>query len=160
MKSLFDYLKEDPEYSSLATTYQVGLLQTRAYKAVMGRTSEFLSKLKISNSDWVALGIIFEHSKGLRSLELARIMSVNQAYITVVVDKLVKRGYLIVSPDSTDKRAKILHLSTAGKLFVKKTEELLSKEMIILSSGISIDDALSYFKVQKHIIQQSKTKKS
>lgn len=159
MKTLFGHLKNNTKDPKLSATYHIGLLQTKANKAIMGRTSEMLSKVKVSNVDWVAMGILKDHPGGLRPLELSEILGVEQPFITVVVSKLSKRGLLQVSTDPTDKRAKILYLSKAGKTFVKTTEQMLSKEMDKISTGITGAEAMTYFKVLKQIVDYSEKNK-
>ncbi len=155
MKTLFGLLGKEKNDSAISSTYNIGLLQTKAYKAIMGKTAELLEKSKLSNIDWVALGIIYDHPIGLRSLALAEILSVEQPFVTVLTNKLAKRGLVVVSSDPTDKRAKIIHASKAGKVFVKQTEGMLIKEMEKVSAGISREDALVYFKVLKSIVDYS-----
>lgn len=155
MKTILSYLKSQKNKSGITNTYHIGLLQTKAYKALMGTTSDLLNRLDISNSDWVALGTINDHSAGLRALLLSEIMGVEQPFITVVINKLKKRGFVIVSPDPTDKRAKIIHLSKEGKAFVKQMEANLTKEMEKISAGISLPDAIGYIKVLEGIVDYS-----
>lgn len=155
MKTLFTYLSKNKPESDLSATYNIGLLQTKAFKAVMGTTAELLAKLKITNTEWVALGTIFDHSNGLRALSLAKIMDVEQAFISVLASKLAKRGLVIISADPTDKRAKIIHLSKEGKTFVKQTESMLIKELDKISAGITQEEAENYFKVLKSIVDYS-----
>lgn len=159
MKTLLGYLKSNQNKSGINNTYHIGLLQTKAYKALMGTTSGLLEKANISNSEWVALGIINDHSAGLRSLLLSEIMAVEQPFITVIVNKLGKQGLIKVSPDPTDKRAKIIHLSKEGKVFVKQTESNLSKELEKISAGISLADAIGYTKVLQAIVDYSEKPK-
>ena len=157
MKNLFGQIKKNNS-QGLSATYHIGLLQTRAFKAIMGQTSELLSKLDITNVDWVALGIIYDHNMGLRSTVLARTLGIEQAYITVLTAKLNKRGLLTVSSDPTDKRAKIIHISKKGKSFVKQTEAMLSKEMGKISVGISTQDADAYLRVLQAIVDSTEKK--
>lgn len=155
MKTLLGYLKSNKNESAVTSTYHIGLLQTKAYKALMGTTSDLLGRNGISNSDWVALGIIYDHPAGLRSLSLAEIMSVEQPFITVLIDKLKKKKYVIVTADPTDKRAKIIHLTKEGKAFVKQMESTLTKEIEKISTGISMPDVAGYVKVLQAIVDYS-----
>lgn len=159
MKTLFGHLKDSTNNSSLSATYHIGLLQTKANKAIMGRTSEILSKVNVSNVDWVAMGTLMDHPNGLRPLELSEILGVEQPFITVVASKLSKRGYVEVFNDTTDKRAKILHITKAGKAFIKSTEKMLAKEMEKISTGITHAEAMTYFKVLKQIVDYSEKNK-
>lgn len=155
MKTLFSHLGENKNFPQLASTYNIGLLQTKTYKVIMGKIAQLLKPFKISNVDWVVLGIIFDHSDGLRSLALAEIMGVEQPFITVLTAKLKKMGFLKIVVDTTDKRAKILHLTKEGRNFVSTTEKMLAQEMEKISAGIAIADAMAYFKVQQSIVDYS-----
>lgn len=157
MKHLFSQLRSSKQYSHLASTYQIGLLQTRAFKTIMGMTSNFLGEISISNSDWVALGLLKDSPSGLRSRTLAEMMGVEQPFITVTANRLVKRGYMVIAPDTSDSRAKIISLTKKGKEFVAQTEKKLSKAMEQAVADISYDEAEIYLKVQQQIVGYTKS---
>jgi DNA-binding MarR family transcriptional regulator len=154
MLNLFEQLNDEVKAGPLPPTYILGLLHYKAYKAVMGNISDLLASSEISNTDWVALGIVYSSPNGVRSNELAQLMDIEQPYITVLVRKLEGRGYLKVTQSSIDKRVKVINLTNTGIKFVKKTELNLRKKIEKVSEGIHPQIIWNYLSVQKTLIKR------
>lgn len=136
-------------------TYRIGLLQTKAYKVIMGTTARILSKYSISNTEWVALGLIYDHPDGLRSAYLAKMMGIEQPFITLIAVKMGEYGYFKIITDPSDRRAKIIKITPKGKLAVRKIESNLSNEMQKLVELASAEQARVYLSVLQLLANQS-----
>ncbi|WCB95899.1 hypothetical protein DSM104299_04650 [Baekduia alba] len=80
-----------------------------------------------------ALGLSFARLKALRRLawrpmtgrELAAELGTDPPHITVIVDELEKKGLVERTPHPTDRRAKILKVTPAGRRAAAKAERML-----------------------------------
>lgn len=138
------------------TTYRVGLLQAKAYRALKQHTGQVLSKFDISTIHWAFLGLLNDHPEGLRSNHAALELGVEPPFITEIFSDLKNKDLVSVKSDQTDKRVKIIFLTVKGKAFVKKTEEVLREKTKKLLVGVSAKDILSYLIVLENIIENYK----
>jgi DNA-binding MarR family transcriptional regulator len=138
------------------TTYGVGLLQTKAYRTLKLHTDAALAPLGITSVHWACLGLLYEHSEGLRIGAVALELGVEVPFVTVLSTELITKGFVVVHKDATDSRVKILALTKKGTDFVASTEALLRKDMKELLHGASVNDILSYLVVLETIIKNSK----
>lgn len=82
-----------------------------------------------------ALGMSFIRIKALRSLasgpltmrRLATELQTDAPYTTVVVDDLVRRGYVERTVDTADRRVKIVQITPAGAAVASRANELLDE---------------------------------
>ena len=140
---------------SLITTYNTGLVQTKAYRVLKAETTRMLEPYKISTVEWAMLGVLNDNTTGLRFLPLAEVLGVEQSFVTVLTNKLKKRGFVQVVIDEHDRRHKWIILTPAGKQFVKKTEKIVRDGIRPILSGISHKDILTYLKVLEAIVDYS-----
>ena len=137
------------------TTYRVGLLQAKAYRALKKRTGDVLSQYDISTVEWALLGLLFDHKDGMRSLALAHELGVEAPFITALFSKLEKQGYVEREKDQTDSRVKIICLTEEGRRFVEKTEASVRAHMKPLIAGAAVSDVLVYVSVLERITQNA-----
>jgi DNA-binding MarR family transcriptional regulator len=82
-----------------------------------------------------ALDMSFARVKALRRLaaepatgrELAARLGADPPFITVIVDDLEQRGLVERTPHPTDRRAKVIRVTDAGRLAAEKAERLLGE---------------------------------
>jgi DNA-binding MarR family transcriptional regulator len=151
MAKLFSLLKTNKFLGPAATTYNIGLAQTQAFKFVMGITASFLKKFSLTNVEWVMLGILRDNPYGIRSLTLAETLAVEQPYVTVATRNLIRCGLITTAVDPTDKRAKILAITKKGSRLVAVVEKDLAKEMDKMAAGMLLADVAAYVKVMSVI---------
>jgi DNA-binding MarR family transcriptional regulator len=80
-----------------------------------------------------ALGMSFTRVKALlytaieprTGRELATLLAIDPPYVSVIVDDLESRGYVRREPHPTDRRAKLVRATAAGKRAAEKAEQLL-----------------------------------
>ncbi|HEY6761463.1 MAG TPA: MarR family transcriptional regulator [Baekduia sp.] len=81
-----------------------------------------------------AMGMSFARVKALRYVaaramtgrELATEMATDPPFITVIVDDLERRGLVERTPHPTDRRAKVITVTPAGRRAAQKAEKILS----------------------------------
>lgn len=133
------------------TTYKVGLLQTKAYRALKNKTSIALKPFNISSIEWAFLGMIHEQKDGIRSNDLADILGVEAPFITSLASRFEKEKILKYVKDEADGRAKKIFLTERGHSQVVEIEALLRTESKKWLSGLSIREIITFVKVLKKL---------
>lgn len=137
-------------------TYQVGLIQAKAYRFLKQRTAKLLEPYKISSIHWAMLGILYDNQKGLRLSTIALELGVEPPFVTRMYKELMVMQLIEESQDPDDSRARLLCLSKKGRKFVEETEKYMRKEMRHLFHGVSVNKIVSYIHVLKKIIDNYK----
>jgi DNA-binding MarR family transcriptional regulator len=82
---------------------------------------------------WRTLVVVTEADDGLRISEVASRTGTSLPSASRLVDRLVRRGLLIVEPDSSDRRARIVRSTRAGttlrKRLVARRREMISQRV-------------------------------
>lgn len=133
------------------TTYRVGLLQTKVYRALKEKTATALVPYKMTSTEWAFLGMISEYPNGVRSLVLADILGVEAPFITALVSKFKKKGIVYVIKNDEDKRVKPIALTPEGHRLAKEIESVLRNESRKWREGISPRELLTYITVLKKL---------
>jgi len=87
----------------------------------------------LARSQWLILFHV-NRAGDLAQKDLQRMMRVESATLTRIVDSLVKKGWLDRTPSATDKRVKILSLTGDGQVRWKKIPdplEIVEKKMLL-----------------------------
>ncbi len=143
----------------IVTTYNIGLLQSKAYRILKFYTADILSQYGLTSIEWALLGQLLDNNEGLKFVEVAGVLGVEAPFVTVLVDGLEKKGLVLRQNDTKDRRAKRITLTALGESKVPEVELVLRKDMKKLLSDISRTDILCYLKVLDSIVQNSdKTK--
>lgn len=94
-----------------------------------------------------ALGLSFARVRALRRLAaepltlraLAEELNADPPYVTLVVDDLEQRGLVERRPHPSDRRAKLVRLTRAGRAAVAKAEKILDEPPVALRNLPSDD---------------------
>ncbi len=135
------------------TTYRVGLLQAKAYRALKSHTSECLRPHHLSTVEWAFLGILFDAPMGMRASAAGKELGVEAPFITTLAQKCKGKGWIELIADDADRRARIVHMTEAGNAFVKKIEREVRTHMKPLIEGVSARDLVSYINVLMRIVE-------
>jgi DNA-binding MarR family transcriptional regulator len=136
------------------TTYQVGLLQAKAYRALKNVTSEHLEPFNLSTTQWAFLGLLLDKG-GLAPSVAADELGVEAPFVTVMVRDLKKRGLLTEEKNTQDSRRKVMCLTKEGERFVTETEAHMRSKMRPLISGVSPRAFVDYLLVLEQIIKNT-----
>lgn len=137
-------------------SYTVGLIQAKAYRILKERTRGALAPLGVSTLHFALLGILESEKAGIRMKGAAEELGVEAPLITTLSNKLRKKGYIEVVPDTKDARIKYLHLTAKGREFLNNTEQKVRARMQPLIHNIPLRDLLSYLVVLEKIIENEK----
>lgn len=138
------------------TTYRVGLLQTKAYRALKQSTAIALSQFNISTIDWALLGLLYDNKEGLEQSSIASELGVEKPFVTTRTKDLANKGYVEFEKSKQDTRVKFTHLTKQGIKFVDEVEKHLRSESKDMLKGVSIKDIASYLLFLEKIIENSK----
>ena len=139
------------------TTYRAGLLQAKAYRILKQRTTELLAPAGISTIEWAFLGLLIDNDS-LRARETAYELGVEPPFVTVMAAKLSKKGFVIITKDADDSRAKNISLSEVGRQFVTTTEIELRSGMRGVIAGANPGDLLGYLAILECIVENGSKK--
>ena len=137
-------------------TYRSGLLQVRAYKILQGRVATTLESFNLSTSEWSIIGIVSEYKDGVSSVEIAHILGVEKPLITILVDGLIRKGFVGKTNHPEDKRIKLVFVTPRALELIPEVERSLQGILFKLLNGLTQVDLDVYKKVLETIVKNSK----
>jgi len=139
------------------SSYQIGLLQTKAYRILNHETARILKQYDITPIDWALLGLLYDsqlQSKGGRRLsDIAEELGVEAPFVTERAQDLIKLKLVSIIQSKDDKRVKHMELTEKAKLQIPSIEKDLLASMRPLIQGSSIKEILGYKKVLEQIVK-------
>lgn len=122
-KSLTDSAQKPALYLKDVATYQAGIIQSRAYRALKRVMADLLAGHNLTMMQWALLGIIYDSgSKGMRVTELALELDSTKAFITNSLHLLEAAGMISRQTDQHDARSKRVSVTPFAKRLVEKIE--------------------------------------
>jgi MarR family transcriptional regulator, transcriptional regulator for hemolysin len=104
--------------SDLEERFSVALHSTsRAWRQALDRR---LKHLGVSQASWMTIAVAAKARQPLSQSELADSLGVEGATMVAMVDRLVKAGFVLREPSTTDRRIKRIVLTPAGSLLYDK----------------------------------------
>ncbi|EIC86062.1 MarR family winged helix-turn-helix transcriptional regulator [Serratia sp. M24T3] len=125
----------------------------RAWQRTAGEALE-QSGLPLSAS--AALLIIARLGNGIRQKDVAEEAAIDPAAIARSVIQLENQGLLLRKADSTDARAKTLHLTQEGQAVASTLEKTLESVRKKILAGISDQDGKTAVRVLSHLESASR----
>ena len=89
----------------------------RAWRQAVDRRLKYLG---VSQASWMTIAVAAKARTPLSQSELADRLAVEGATMVAMVDRLVKAGFVIREPSTTDRRIKRVVLTPAGHLLYDK----------------------------------------
>lgn len=136
-------------------SYLSGALFMKAYRLLRANVTDCLNAYEINATSWVLLGIIRETKDGVRLIEVANTMNVKAPLVTTLVQDLIAKDLIELLPHHTDKRVKLLMLTSTGKIFMKKVEIAMEKSLRGILAGTTPKDLKGFEAVLEAIITNS-----
>lgn len=90
----------------------------------------------LSVSAFNILMILSRHEQGCKQRDLSKLMLVSRANITGLVDSLVRRKFVLRSPDKTDRRATIVRITPKGESLLERVLPSHYEEIHAILSGM------------------------
>lgn len=102
----------------------------RAYKQALNRR---LKHLGVGQAGWLTVALIAKSDKPLSQIELAQLAGVEPPSMVPMLDRLTKLSLVKRLQSSSDRRVKLITLTTEGKTLykkIKKEADLLRGELL------------------------------
>lgn len=131
-------------------TYEAGLIQAQAYRALRTHLTRALAGHGLSMSEWALLGQVHAR-RSLRLSELAEILSVESPLATNLVSGLVRKGLVARHRDPDDSRAKQVRLTATGRNLVPRLEKTLRADLRSFLGDVSSPHLAIYLGVLRKI---------
>ncbi len=138
-------------------TYLSGAKFMKAYRLLRANVTACLSKYDINPTGWVLLGIIREAKDGVRLVEVANLMNVKAPLVTTLVQDLIAQDHIVLLPHRSDRRVKLLMMTSSGKVFMKKVDAELEQSLSGILAGATAQDLQGFKAVLEAIIANSST---
>jgi MarR family transcriptional regulator for hemolysin len=90
---------------------------SRAWRQALDRRLKYLG---VSQASWMTIAVAAKARQPLSQSELAESLGVEGATMVAMVDRLVKAGFVIREPSTTDRRVKRVVLTQTGNLLYDK----------------------------------------
>lgn len=131
------------------STYQSGVIQSNAQRAMKNFTDACLSVHDITTMQWFILGTLLDAGpKGLRVTDLAKSVMTTVGYLTNTLNLLEAKGMVVRTADEIDSRTKMV---SVAKSFVPKCEivekDLRQKMRESIYATITPQELTTYIKV-------------
>lgn len=151
MSSIISAKMNSPDDFSLSElkTYQVGVLQSAAARALKKHKDECLQPHGLSGMQWVIIGTVLDAGpKGTRITDLAKNLDVTMAFLTTTVNLLESRNILERIENRNDSRSRMVRVTKSFKPKCKKIEEdLRVKLRSSIYNKVSPEELRTYIKV-------------
>jgi DNA-binding MarR family transcriptional regulator len=142
------------------TTYQSGVMQSAAHRALGRIKTEYLSQYELTSMQWFVIGHVFDADPtGIRLNDLMKILDTTMPFITSIVNTLEAKNIISKTSDLRDSRIKIAILNPEYRSTVEEIEEGLREELrsrLYHEDHISREELTAYIKVLYKITQAGK----
>ncbi|WP_296935732.1 MarR family transcriptional regulator [uncultured Marinobacter sp.] len=129
---------------------------TRRWRKML---DERLKDLGVTQARWSTMVYLEKGGEGLTQRELASLMAIENPTLVRLLDSLEQQGLIERRPCPNDRRARRLHLTSAGRAFMddlSERAEVLREEML---EGISDKEIECTVKVFNKILENAEKQK-
>jgi len=128
------------------STYRTGILQATAYRNLRGFMVRTLGPHNITSTEWSILGVVHEETKngGIRVSALAKLLDVQTSFVTNMIRKLQRQGYVKHTFDEDDGRVRLIVSTDKANLKVAEIESTMRHDMNQWLGDIDPKDLLAY----------------
>ncbi len=145
-----DFYEQTPDGSMLATEAVMNTIRTA--DLLFDRIGQLLRPLGVSSAGGLVLGQLRDHGP-MSPSELGERLIVTRATVTGVVDSLERRGYVVRSPNSRDRRGIVVGLTAAGLDIVAQVRTLIHRQEREWMDALTDDELTAYISLM-HRIQE------
>lgn len=111
-----------------------------------------LNREQLYKGDPMLLMYVASHD-GRKQNEIAKVLCVKPASLTVMVKRMEQAGLIVRRPDEKDMRISRVFISEKGKEMSRRTDQLFEKIVKEIYRGISREDLDTYYSVLKAMEQ-------
>lgn len=140
----------DPGDILALNSYDVGLMQAQAYRALTLFMSRCLVEFELSMIEWGALGRICD-GEGLRVTDIADELMVEVPRIIFLLKRLETKGYIARETFALDRRVVVISSTAAGQLKKIEVETVVKDRLRYFLLGVKDKDLVAYVKVLRFL---------
>ncbi len=127
--------------------YQALLQLLRTSETLWNASRVFFGKWDISASQFNVLNVLTDQPEGLTQVELSRLLIMHRSNVTGLVDRLEERKLIQRKPNSEDRRAHRVVLTSAGRKLIEKilpdyyraAEEIWGDFPVVRTKELTVD---------------------
>jgi|ERR1700741_981152 len=110
--------------------YEVALLHAQSDRALRALVAERLSGMDITMMEWLLLGVVAGgKSSGMTMSEIAAALHVTLPQVTALVNKLLPLKLIKQKSASTDRRSRVVTMTSKGQLALSDANKTLDTAM-------------------------------
>lgn len=129
---------------------------TRRWRKML---DERLKDLGVTQARWSTMVYLDKGGEGLTQRELASLMAIENPTLVRLLDSLEQQGLIERRPCPNDRRARRLHLTSAGRAFMDDLSERAEKLREQMLEGISDEDIECTVRVFNKILENAEKQK-
>jgi MarR family 2-MHQ and catechol resistance regulon transcriptional repressor len=111
----------------------------KAYRALAHDAEQSIAGMGMCFTDFAILEILL-HKGALPVNTLASRIGLTSGSGTTAVDRLEKRGLVVRRADAGDRRARIVHLTPAGRSLIARAFERHAEDMETIARRLSVEE--------------------
>ncbi|HEY0291031.1 MAG TPA: MarR family transcriptional regulator [Hansschlegelia sp.] len=146
-------INRSPPDAATEFGYALGVVARRWRKAL----DEALASSGLTDASWRPLIHLGRLGDGARQHDLARSLGIEGPSLVRLLDRLETAALVERREDSSDRRAKTLHLTPAGRTLVERLQVVVRKTCADLIEGVSEQDVAACQRVFEHILAREDT---
>lgn len=132
--------------------YEICLLHAQSDRALRAMIAERLSGMNITMMEWLLLGVVSRgKNSGLTMSEIAEALRVTLPQVTALVNKLLPLKLIKQKSASTDRRSRVVTITSKGQLTLDDASSALDKAMDEWFEGLSAEQREAYVVVLKRL---------
>lgn len=136
--------------------YEICLLHAQSDRALRAMIAEKLNGMNITMMEWLLLGVVTSgKSSGLTMSEIAEALHVTLPQVTALVNKLLPLKLIKQKSASTDRRSRVVTITSKGQLTLDDANKTLDKAMEEWFDGLNSEQQESYTAVLKRLATSS-----
>ena len=127
--------------TKLPQDFRIGFLVHDVSRMRRTLFDQAMRPLGITRSQWWVLSQLSRHTRdGMLQTELARDLDVGKVTVGGLIDRLEAAGYVVRQPDATDRRAKRIMITDAGREVLRQMVTVGQSLNQVILAGLSPDE--------------------
>ncbi len=125
--------------------YEICLLHARSDRALRSKIASLLEESQITMMEWLLLGVVSGGpSKGSTMSDIAKSLHVTLPQVTALVNKLLPLKLVKQKSASSDRRSRLVSLTSKGQLVFDENKEIMDDAQQKLFGEASEEDVATY----------------
>lgn len=132
--------------------YEICLLHARSDRALRSKIASLLEESKITMMEWLLLGVVAAGpAKGSTMSDVAKSLHVTLPQVTALVNKLLPLKLIKQKSASTDRRSRLVSLTSKGQLVFEENKKIMATAQESLFGEASEEELALYIRTLTHL---------